>query len=92
MYFIKNSFKFLTCCEVVEFKTGPSTGRLVVDCVAFYRYALSDTQILSHYSEGTQEVNISQIVSVDNGYLFSMNTVRNANTAVPLFADVRQVA
>ena len=60
--------------ETVEFKTGPSTGRLVVDCVAFYRYALSGTQITNHYAEGTQEVNISQIVSADNGYLFSMNT------------------
>jgi hypothetical protein len=60
--------------ETIEFKTGPSTGRLVVDCVAFYRYALSGTQITNHYAEGTQEVNISQIVSADNGYLFSMNT------------------
>ena len=67
-----DSYKFSN--EAVAFKSGPSTGRFVVDCVAFYRYALSDTQILSHYSEGTQEVNISQIVSVDNGYLFSMNT------------------
>ena len=67
-----DSYKFSN--EAVAFKSGPSTGRLVVDCIAFYRYALSDTQILSHYSEGTQEVNISQIVSVDNGYLFSMNT------------------
>ena len=58
----------------MEFKTGPSTGRLVIDCVAFYRYALSGTQILNHYTEGTQEVNVSQIVAADNGYLFSMNT------------------
>jgi hypothetical protein len=67
-----DSYKFSN--EAAAFKSGPSTGRFVVDCVAFYRYALSDTQILSHYSEGTQEVNISQIVAVDNGYLFSMNT------------------
>ena len=60
--------------ETATFQSGPSTGRLVIDCVGFYRYALSGTQILSHYNEGTQEVNISQIVAADNGYLFSMNT------------------
>jgi hypothetical protein len=67
-----DSYKFSN--EVVEFKTGPSTGRLVIDCVAFYRYALSGVQVINHYTEGTQEVNVSQIVSADNGYLFSMNT------------------
>ena len=67
-----DSYRFSN--ETIEFKTGPSTGRLVIDCVAFYRYVLSPTQILNHYYEGTQEVNISQIVSADNGYLFSMNT------------------
>jgi hypothetical protein len=66
------SYKFSN--EVVAFQSGPASGRLVVDCVAFYRYALSGTQILNHYFEGTQEVNISQIVAADNGYLFSMNT------------------
>jgi hypothetical protein len=67
-----DSYKFSN--EAIAFKSGPSSGRFVVDCVGFYRYALSGTQILSHYSEGTQEVNISQIVAADNGYLFSMNT------------------
>jgi hypothetical protein len=67
-----DSYKFSN--ETVLFKTGSSTGRFVVDCVGFYRYALSGTQILNHYTEGTQEVNISQIVAADNGYLFSMNT------------------
>lgn len=60
--------------ELATFKTGPCTGRLVIDSVAFYRYALSNTQILNHYNEGIKEVNISQIVSIDSGYLFSMNT------------------
>lgn len=60
--------------EQATFKTGPCTGRLVIDSVAFYRYALSNTQILNHYNEGIKEVNISQIVSIDAGYLFSMNT------------------
>jgi hypothetical protein len=67
-----DSYKFSN--EAIAFQSGPSSGRFVVDCVGFYRYALSGTQILSHYSEGTQEVNISQIVAADNGYLFSMNT------------------
>jgi hypothetical protein len=67
-----DSYKFSN--ETATFQSGPSTGRFVVDCVGFYRYALSGTQVLSHYNEGTQEVNISQIVAADNGYLFSMNT------------------
>jgi len=66
------SYKFSN--ETIAFQSGPSSGRFVVDCVAFYRYALSGIQILNHYNEGTQEVNISQIVAADNGYLFSMNT------------------
>jgi hypothetical protein len=66
------SYKFSN--EAIAFQSGPSSGRFVVDCVGFYRYALSGNQILSHYSEGIQEVNISQIVAADNGYLFSMNT------------------
>lgn len=60
--------------ELSNFKSGPCTGRLVIDSVAFYRYALSSTQVLNHYNEGTKEVNVSQIVSIDGGYLFSMNT------------------
>ena len=67
-----DSYKFSN--ETATFQSGPSTGRFVVDCVGFYRYALSGTQVLAHYTEGTQEVNISQIVAADNGYLFSMNT------------------
>ena len=67
-----DAYKFSN--ETATFQSGPSTGRFVVDCVGFYRYALSGTQVLAHYNEGTQEVNISQIVAADNGYLFSMNT------------------
>lgn len=67
-----DSYKFSN--EAANFKSGPSTGRLVIDSVAFYRYNLSGAQILNHYNEGIKEVNISQIVSTDNGYLFSMNT------------------
>jgi hypothetical protein len=67
-----DSYKFSN--EVIAFQSGPSTGRFVIDCVGFYRYALSGAQILNHYNEGIQEVNISQIAAADNGYLFSMNT------------------
>lgn len=67
-----SSYKFSN--ELVSFKSGPCAGRLVIDSVAFYRYSLSDTQILNHYAEGVKEVNVSQIVSADGGYLFSMNT------------------
>jgi hypothetical protein len=67
-----DNFKFSN--NITTFKSGPSTANFVIDSVGFYRYALSSSQILNHYNEGTKEVNISQIVSIDNGYLFSMNT------------------
>ena len=67
-----DNFKFSN--DITTFKSGPSTAKFVIDSVGFYRYALSSSQILNHYNEGTKEVNISQIVSIDNGYLFSMNT------------------
>ena len=67
-----DNYKFTN--DIETFKSGPSTGKFVIDSVGFYRYALSSSQILNHYNEGTKEVNVSQIVSIDNGYLFSMNT------------------
>lgn len=67
-----NNYKFSN--EIAVFKSGPATGKFVIDSVGFYRYALSPSQIINHYNEGTKEVNVSQIVSIDNGYLFSMNT------------------
>ena len=71
---MSNNLTYKFSNETIAFQSGPSSGRFVVDCVGFYRYALSGNQILNHYAEGTQEVNISQIVAADNGYLFSMNT------------------
>lgn len=65
-------YKFLN--STIDFKTGPANGRFVIDCVAFYKFSLSDSQIQKHYAEGTKEINISQIVNIDNGYLFSMNS------------------
>ena len=67
-----DNYKFTN--DTTTFKSGPSTEKFVIDSVGFYRYALSPSQILSHYNEGTKEVNISQIASIDGGYLFSMNT------------------
>jgi hypothetical protein len=67
-----DNYKFSN--QISVFKSGPSTEKFVIDSVGFYRYALSPSQILNHYNEGTKEVNVSQIVSIDGGYLFSMNT------------------
>ena len=67
-----DSYRFSN--ETVSFKTSPCTERLVIDSVGFYRYSLSPAQILNHYNEGRKEVNVSQIVDVDGGYLFSMSS------------------
>ena len=60
--------------ESIDFKTGPADGNFVIDSVAFYKFNLPDSQISRHYFEGIKEINSSQIVNVDNGYMFSMNT------------------
>lgn len=60
--------------ELVNFQSGPSANNFIIDCVAFYKFNLSDSQILKHYKSGTKEIKYSQIVSNDGGYLFSMNT------------------
>lgn len=57
----------------IQFVSGPSQGVLVIDCVGFYKFNLSNAQMASHYNEGKKEINYSQIVNIDNGYLFSMN-------------------
>lgn len=59
----------------LDFKTGPGDGKFVIDCVAFYKFNLSDNQIKQHYIEGIKEINSSQIVNIDGGYIFSMNAV-----------------
>jgi hypothetical protein len=61
--------------DYTTFVTGPSLSNnyFVIDSVAFYRYSLSGSKILSHYSEGIKELNYSQIVYPDGGYLFSLN-------------------
>jgi len=58
----------------IDFKTGPADGKFVIDCVGFYKYNLSDSQINNHYIQGIKEINSSQIVNSDNGYMFSMNS------------------
>ena len=57
----------------VSFQSGPSSNNFIIDCVAFYKFNLSDSQIIKHYNEGVKEIEYSQIVSNDGGYLFSMN-------------------
>ena len=58
----------------LDFKTGPANGKFIIDCVGFYKFNLSEEQIKRHYLEGIKEINSSQIVNVDNGYMFSMNS------------------
>lgn len=58
----------------IDFKTGPADGTFAIDSVGFYKFNLSDKQIKEHYFEGIKEINASQIVHVDNGYMFSMNS------------------
>jgi hypothetical protein len=58
----------------LDFKTGPADGKFIIDCVGFYKFNLSEEQIKRHYLEGIKEINSSQIVNVDSGYMFSMNS------------------
>jgi hypothetical protein len=58
----------------IDFKTGPANGKFIIDCVAFYKFGLPESQIKMHYMEGIKEINSSQIVNVDGGYMFSMNS------------------
>ena len=59
-----------------NFQTGPSstTDSFIIDCVAFYRYALSLNQINNHYVAGNYEVDYGQVVYPENGVLFSLNS------------------
>ncbi len=58
-----------------SFVTGPAptNNYFVVDSVAFYRYNLSSLKIALHYQQGVKELDYSQIVYPDGGYLFSLN-------------------
>jgi hypothetical protein len=67
-----DKYKFIN--ESVSFQSGPSSNNFIIDCVAFYKFNLSESQILKHYQSGIKEIKYSQIVSNDGGYLFSMNT------------------
>jgi hypothetical protein len=60
---------------LTSFTTGPSPSNnyFVIDSVAFYRYNLSNLKIASHYEQGIKELDYSQIVYPDGGYLFSLN-------------------
>jgi hypothetical protein len=69
-----DNYKFTN--EVMNFNIGPIGQTFFVDAAAFYRFNLSPSQVRKHYSEGTKEINYSQIVNADNGYLFSINASR----------------
>lgn len=79
-YLNLNQYQFTN--SSVSFKSGPSANYFILDCVAFYKFNLTDAQIIKHYQAGTREINYSQIVNNDGGYLFSMNT----NMMKPIFS------
>lgn len=66
---------FVFSNDSTTFVSGPSLSNnyFIIDSVAFYRYSLSGSKILSHYVQGIKELNYSQIVYPDGGYLFSLN-------------------
>jgi Concanavalin A-like lectin/glucanases superfamily len=70
---IAETYPFVS--QAVSFMSGPSneSNLFVIDCVAFYRYALSETQIQNHYMSGSYELNHMQIVEPDGGVLFTLN-------------------
>jgi len=61
--------------DFTNFQSGPSSESesFIIDCVAFYRYVLSEAQIESHYVAGNYELDYGQIVYPENGTLFSLN-------------------
>lgn len=61
--------------ESVSFMTGPSneSDLFMLDCVAFYRYVLTEDKIKNHYIAGCYELNPLQIVQPDGGVLFTLN-------------------
>jgi len=61
--------------DSISFMSGQSesSDTFIVDCVAFYRYALSENKIKNHYTAGSYEINHLQIVEPDGGVLFTLN-------------------
>lgn len=61
--------------DTIDFMSGPSNSSdtFIIDCVGFYRYALTESKIKSHYSAGSYELNHLQIVEPDGGVLFTLN-------------------
>lgn len=64
---------FLFTNESISFKSGNSVDTFVIDGLAFYKKALTPSQINSHYLDGNVETPTSQIVNTDSGILFSLN-------------------
>lgn len=71
--YVSEQYPFIN--NSVSFISGPSNTNspFVIDCVAFYRYALTEDKIKSHYAAGSYEINPLQIVEPDNGVLFTLN-------------------
>ena len=70
---------FVFTNSTTAFTTGPSLSNnyFIIDSVAFYRYTLSNSTIMSHYTEGIKELKYNQIVYPDGGYLFSLHSSKN---------------
>ena len=60
-----NNYKFTN--EYINFISSTSDEQLVIDSVAFYKFALSQSQINNHYNEGIKEIKYSQTQDLDNG-------------------------
>jgi hypothetical protein len=69
---LPSDFKFTN--TEISFAIGPTSiasDSFVVDAPAIYRYALSPQSILNHYNAGSVSSSAIQIVSPDQGVLFS---------------------
>lgn len=68
-----NKFRFSNTTTQIEIGPATSSNSFIVDGVAFYRFAITENQIKTHYNSGIEEIDYSQIVYPDNGSLFSIN-------------------
>jgi hypothetical protein len=67
-----DNYMFLN--ETFSLQSGPSAIRFIIDSVGIYKFNLSLSQIRKHYFEGIKELKYSQIVNLDGGKLFSINS------------------
>jgi hypothetical protein len=67
-----NNFKFTNTS--ISFSVGPTTSSgdsFVIDAPAVYRYALSSASVQRHYGDGNLSAPAIQVVTPDEGVLFS---------------------